>query len=241
MNGHFVAHRFEPEFVGCAVGDAAFDAAAGKPGGEGIGVVVATWLCSNLGNWQATEFTAADNQCLIEHATLLEVCEQRCNRLIDLGRKAAMVARDIDMPIPALLILRAAAVELDKTDATLDHPPGIKALPGKVLAALIIESVELTDGLGLAVQVEYFRRCRLHPVGEFKTGYARLEVRRCGTGLLMLFVERADKVELTSLLLPGHHRVANEIVDLRAAGIQSRALERSRQEARAPILGLAFR
>ncbi len=43
MSGHVMAvlHRVKTELVRGAVGDAALDAAAGQPGGEAVGVMVA--------------------------------------------------------------------------------------------------------------------------------------------------------------------------------------------------------
>jgi len=52
--------------------------------------------------------------------------------LIGLLGEAAMVAGDINVAIPALLVVHAAAVNLDEAHAALDQAAGHQALPGEV-------------------------------------------------------------------------------------------------------------
>ena len=68
----------EAEFVGRAVGDAAFDAAAGQPGAEALGMVIAAGA---FGAGRAAEFGAADDERLVQQSALLEVLEQAGDRL----------------------------------------------------------------------------------------------------------------------------------------------------------------
>ena len=59
----------EAEVVGLAEGDSGFHAAAGQPVGEAIGVVIAT-IASALDHGGAAEFTAPDDEGVVEHAAL---------------------------------------------------------------------------------------------------------------------------------------------------------------------------
>ena len=61
---------FEAEFVGRAVGEPAFEAAAGHPHGVAVGIVVAA--VAAFGNRRAPEFAAPDHQGGIEQAAALQ-------------------------------------------------------------------------------------------------------------------------------------------------------------------------
>ena len=61
----------EAELVGFAVGDAAFDAAAGHPDGEAVGVVVAS--VAALGAGGSAELGGPDDEGFVEQAALFQV------------------------------------------------------------------------------------------------------------------------------------------------------------------------
>lgn len=61
----------ETELVGCAMNDAPLDTAAGHPGGEAEGVVVAAVAVLRAGG--AAELGRPDNEGVIEQATTLEI------------------------------------------------------------------------------------------------------------------------------------------------------------------------
>src|SRR5207244_416225 len=68
-----------------------------------------------LGHWRAPEFAAPDHQRLVEHATLLQVLDQRCRRLIDFfGDRGDSIAH-------AAVVVPVAVVDLDGPDS----PPGV--------------------------------------------------------------------------------------------------------------------
>ena len=77
----FIFDGVEAEFVGFAVLDTAFDAAAGHPHGEGIRVVVAA-IAATLDHRSATEFSAPDDESFIEQPALLEVFQKRGASLV---------------------------------------------------------------------------------------------------------------------------------------------------------------
>src|SRR5262245_59383716 len=83
----FVVDGGEAQLVRCAIGRASLDAAAGHPGAERVFVVVAACLGrvlvgGQLRDRQAAELAAPDEERAIEEATLLEVANEGCDRLI---------------------------------------------------------------------------------------------------------------------------------------------------------------
>ena len=68
------------KFVGRAIGNATFDAAAAEPGGKALHVVVAA---GRLGHWRAAKFTGPDDEGVVQHATVLEISHESGARLID--------------------------------------------------------------------------------------------------------------------------------------------------------------
>ena len=85
-DGDFVFDDVVGVFVRLAVGDAAFDAATGHPGGEAAGVVIASVLVAlkfALAVGGAAEFAGEDDEGVIEHAALFEIGEEAGAGLID--------------------------------------------------------------------------------------------------------------------------------------------------------------
>ena len=64
------------DFVGRADADAAFDAAAGHPHREAVGIVVAAGAGAVFGGGLAAEFAAPDDERFLEQAALLEIVNQ---------------------------------------------------------------------------------------------------------------------------------------------------------------------
>ena len=79
----------ETQFIGRAVGDAAFDAAAGEESGEALGVVVAAGAFCARGS---AEFGAPDDDGVVEEAALLEIFDQSGDGAIDLLGELAVIA-----------------------------------------------------------------------------------------------------------------------------------------------------
>ena len=63
------------ELIGLADADASFDAAAGHPHGEAVGVVIAPRALGVFRGGLAAKFATPDDECFIKQATLLEILE----------------------------------------------------------------------------------------------------------------------------------------------------------------------
>src|SRR6218665_2415896 len=79
----------ESEFVGGSVGVAAFDSAAGDPGGESEVVVVTAFHDTavragfrKFDDRSAAEFATPDDECLVEKSAHLEIGEESGDRLV---------------------------------------------------------------------------------------------------------------------------------------------------------------
>ena len=83
----------------------------------------------------------------VEQAALLEVGEQAGDRRVGLAGELAVVVLDVGVAVPAPLVLHAAGVDLHEAHAALDQPAGDQALLGEVVAALVVEAVQLVDVL----------------------------------------------------------------------------------------------
>src|SRR5439155_10871962 len=104
--------RVEAQLVGGAVGHAALDAAAGQPGGEAVGMMIAA--VAPLGAGGAAEFRAPNHERFVEQPALLEVLEEAANRLIDLAAQGRVAALEIAVRIPGAGAAIAAVIDLHK-------------------------------------------------------------------------------------------------------------------------------
>ena len=100
-------------FVALSVGDAALDAAAGEPVGEDEGIVVAALAA--LGAGHAAELGGPEDECVLEHAPILEVLDERRGALGHAERKRGVVTGDVFMGIP---VATGKAVEITATIPT---------------------------------------------------------------------------------------------------------------------------
>ena len=119
-----VLDGIESEFVGFPVIDAAFDAAAGHPHREGIGVVIAT-VGAALGHGGAAEFTTEDDEGVFEHAALFEIFDERSTGLIDI------LAVLFEASDEAAVLVPGFVEEFDKADASFDESTGEEAIVGE--------------------------------------------------------------------------------------------------------------
>ncbi len=223
------------ELIRLSVADAPLDASPGEPGGEGVGVVVSSRLAAFLGDRKAAELSAPDDQGLIEEALLLEVGEERGDRLVGLLGEAGMVALDVAVAVPASLVCRAAGVDLHVADAALDHTAGGEALGREVLAFAVVEPVEPAGMFRFGLHIEGLGGGALHAVGELKALDPGRELFLVRIVLQVLLVQEGEQVELPALLVWFHAGYSLEIVDGLSLGSQMGSLENTRQEARAPI------
>src|SRR5262249_926356 len=100
------------EFVRRAVGEAAFEAAAAEEHGKAFHVMVTTGAALVfLGHGGAAEFTAPDDDGVVEQAALFEVLDERGGGAVNVGGVLADVFDEIVVMVPI------AVVELDETHA----------------------------------------------------------------------------------------------------------------------------
>ena len=97
---HLILHRLEPKIVGRAVRDATANTSAGQPDRKSIRTVIAAIRA--LGERRPPKFTAPDHQCGIEHATILEIPNQRGDRLVDRPGVVGMPLAESAVLIPAV-------------------------------------------------------------------------------------------------------------------------------------------
>src|SRR4029434_9994065 len=100
---------FKPELVGGTMHITAAHSAPCHPDGKTIMVMIPSVDFSGIGSGRrqldgrcATELTAPDDQRFFEQPALLEIFEQRSNRLITLARQSPVIDFDVVVIIPRL-------------------------------------------------------------------------------------------------------------------------------------------
>src|SRR5207248_2812181 len=149
------------EVVGCAVGVAAFEAAAGDPRGEAVGVVVAADLVAAvvvLDDGEAAHFAAPVDDGGVEQAAGFEVFDEGGGGAVDLVAALGKFGEQEAVLVPDL----AGAEDLDKAYAALDEAAGDEALGAVGLADRIVDAVHLFGRFALGVDVEGFLGGGLH-------------------------------------------------------------------------------
>jgi len=116
------------EVVSFAVTHPALDPAAGHPGCEAAGMVVATVIVSVfncLGEYGSAKFPGKDDERVFEKTSLFQILQQGCNWLVDISSLAAQVSRQASVVIPATM------EKLNEADIPFGHPPGEQAVASK--------------------------------------------------------------------------------------------------------------
>ena len=132
----------EAEFVAFAQGDARFDAAAGEPHAEGVGMVIAAVVAA-LDHRRAAELAAPDDQGVVEQAALFEVFHQRGGGLIGVAAVLLEVVDEVAVLVPRLV------EQFNEPHAALDQPPRQQAIVGEARLAGL-RAVHVEDVLRLA-------------------------------------------------------------------------------------------
>ena len=96
---HRVLHGIEAEIIRFAVSDAAFDAAAGHPHAEGVGVVIAP-IGAALDHRSSSEFATPNDEGVVKQASLLEVFDQCRTGLFRVGAVLLQAADQSTVLIP---------------------------------------------------------------------------------------------------------------------------------------------
>lgn len=109
------------EFIGLAVDHAAAGTASGHPHGEAAGMMIAPVVVAGkpaLGVDGAAEFTAPDDEGVLEQTVAFEILDQAVGGLIDIATLGRHATADIGVVIPVVV------VDLDEADAALDEATG---------------------------------------------------------------------------------------------------------------------
>ena len=140
------------DVVGFAV-DAGFDACAGHPHGEGVGVVVAAdeaffefGVFVVLHHGGASEFAAPDDEGFIEEAALFEVFEEAGDGEVGVAGVFVVVVFEVAVGVPVVVVVGAAGVDLDEGGAAFDEATGEEAFFAEVGGAFVVEAVEFLGG-----------------------------------------------------------------------------------------------
>src|SRR5262245_9262413 len=110
-----VFDRVKTDFVGCAMDDASFDAAAGQPHGKAENMMIAS--VASLRSRSSAEFRCEHNQGFIQQAPTVEILKQGADGLIHRQRIAGMIGAEPTVGVPRS---RAAGAVLDLDEA---HAP----------------------------------------------------------------------------------------------------------------------
>ena len=173
-------------------------AAAGEEHGHGFGVVAAAEridAAALVVVGRAAEFAAPDDERVVEHAALLEVADERGDRLVHAADALGVGALEVVVAVPA------AAEDLHEAHAFLHEPAREQALAAKGRGVLVVQPIHLAGGVGLALEVEHVGHFHLHAKGEFVGVHARGEFLVLGMLRGVLRIEERELVEEAALML----------------------------------------
>src|SRR5688500_10739414 len=138
------------QLVGRAVDRAPFDAAAGQPDREALGMMVAA--VAPGGMRRATELAGPDDQCPVKEAAGLEVLDQPGDRLIGVEGVFLVTLLQVAMLVPRAVRRARRASDFDESDARFNQPAGPQALDAiQTLGRhLRVDAVKLVRGFGFA-------------------------------------------------------------------------------------------
>ena len=112
---HHVLLGIVAKFVGVSVGDSALDSSARHPDGKAFDVMIPSVALSHGG---ASEFSAPDNERIVEHAPLLEVLDEGGGALVNpFGHSG-------DRVLDPAVVIPSAVVKMNEAHAALGQPSG---------------------------------------------------------------------------------------------------------------------
>ena len=217
MDGCPVFDRFVAKVVGSTILGATFGPTAGKPHGEGIGVVIATGAVA-LRVGGAAKFAAPDHQSFVEHAALLEIGKQGAHWLVDRPSRDRMVGFDVVVTIPWDVVDASSTAigsceNMDEAHTALDQTPCGQELATDQFGVFGADAVEFAGGFVFVVQVKGVGRGGLHSVGQLVGFLPGLQVGGVEALRPMGIVEKFDGIELGSLLVIGEVVETVKVVD----------------------------
>ena len=154
VNVDFVLDGIEAQFVGFSVVESSFDAAAGEPHGEGVGMVIAP-IVTALDHGGAAEFATEDDKGVFEHAALFEILDEGGAGLIDILAVLFQAIHEAAVLVPGLV------EKFNEADAALDESAGEEGVVGEGSFAGL-GSIHFLDMLGFQGDVGDLGRDFLH-------------------------------------------------------------------------------
>src|SRR6185369_902751 len=173
--GDDVFHRVVAEFVGRAVDVAAFDAAAGEPGGEAVGVMVAAdffTACIVLNDGKPAHLAAPVDERRLQKAAALQILDEGGGGLIDFFARFGKRTQDAAVMVPELVLRE----DLHEPHAAFDETADDEAAAAVLGGFGVVHAVQFFRRFSFVREVESFFCRELHPRGEFITGDAGFEV-----------------------------------------------------------------
>ena len=132
---HHAVDCFAASCIGAAVTESALHAAACHPDREALRVVIASVAILCVG--RASKFTAPDDKCVVEHAALFEISEQRCDWSIHRAALAFEIDAEIAMRVPTTLR------DFDEAHAFFRESAGEQALSTESIRARLPDALQL--------------------------------------------------------------------------------------------------
>src|SRR5688572_14915475 len=121
-----------------------------------------------LNGWRAPKLATPNHQRFVEHATLLQILQQRADCLVSVLRELPMVHFNVIVVVPWLT---PTMPNLHEPPSALDEPPRDQGVP-----RLRRLPVHLANILRLARNVERVRRIHLHARRQLEGLDARLDL-----------------------------------------------------------------
>ena len=217
------------EVVRLAIDPTGLEAAAGKPDGERVAVVVTAVVA--LRRRQAAELASPHHDGFVEHAPCVQVLYERSGPLIGLGC-------DLGQSLPELVVvvprLARAGRHLNEAHTGLDQSPRHKAAQPVRTANLIVYPIQLLGFGRLACYVKDIHGLDLHAGCQLEIPDARLEFGLAGPSVEVKLVDAGQVFQ--ALFLHAWRLLCGwlEVVNGRAAHVELDALVERWQKAVGP-------
>src|SRR5258706_6790055 len=191
VNRHGIFHHVIAEVISRSVADAGLDAASGHPNRVATAMVIATVIVFvefALAVDGPAKLAAPDHEGIVEHTALFEILDQ--------GRAGLfrVLALFLDAFGEIAVLIPAAMVELNKTDATFGHATGEQTIISESAGLLHIRAIHFESVLRLFGNVDQVRHGSLHAESHLVLADAGIYF-RITEGLVLPGVKLAQTVE----------------------------------------------
>ena len=159
-----VLDRAETQFVGLPKNAPGLHAAAGKPHGESVNVMIAAGGLAVFAHGCAPEFTAPDHQRVVKQAAGFQVFHQGRLPLVHVAADLLKIALQI-LTRPAVAV-PVGVVKLHEPHAAFDEPAREKTVSRKRRLARF-DAIQFKGRLAFSGEIDQLRRTRLHAAGHF--------------------------------------------------------------------------